>query len=103
MKKIIGFLNVGMTGCDVAEAFVFDDETPDFLIDRIIHEAGIEWASSYRDIEFEDVEESEDYVEGCDFEYAENIESYWEVYNGEDHDDRRTGGGSFEEDFARLV
>lgn len=103
MRKIIGFLNVGMAGCDVADAFVFDDETPDFLIDRTIHEAGIEWASSYRNIEFDDVEETDEYVEGSDFEYAENIESYWEEYNGEDHDGKRTGGGSFADDFERLI
>lgn len=103
MRKIIGFLNVGMLGCDVAEAFVFDAETPDFMIDKAIHEAAIEWAQSYRNIEWDDVEETDDYVEGCDFEYAENIESYWQDYNGAEHDNHRCGGGSFEEDFARMM
>lgn len=102
MRKIIGFLNVGMAGCDVAEAFVFEDETPDFFIDRTIHEAGLDWASSFRNIEFDDVEETDEYCEGSDFEYAENIESYWEEYKPE-HDDQRTGGGSFEDDFARMM
>ena len=103
MKKIIGFLNTGMAGCSVAEAFVFHDDTLDSVIDLVVHEAGIEWAQSYRDIVFDEVEETDEYVEGCDFEYAENIESYWEVYNGDDHDGERSGGGSFEDDFARMM
>lgn len=103
MKKIIGFLNTGMTGCSVAKAFVFHDDTLDSVINLVVYEASIEWAQSYCDVVFGDVEETDEYVEGSDFEYAENIESYWEVYNGEDHDGERSGGGSFEDDFERMM
>jgi hypothetical protein len=103
MRRVIGFLNVGMIGCSVADAFVFEDDASDKFISDTIWEASVDWANSYRDVVSNETEETDDYVEGSDFEREENIDSYWEDYNGENHDMERTGGGSFEEDFERLI
>lgn len=104
MRKIIGFLNTGMNGCSVAEAYLFKDTDSDTYINNYIHSEAVNWASSYLDVVAEgSIEEDEDYVEGTDFEYENNIDSYWEDYNPERHEGEYCGDGSFAEDFERLL
>ena len=103
MRKIIGFLNTGMVGCSVAQAYVFEDTDTDEYIDGIIHQESVQQAEAYLDVVQEDTVESEEYYEGSDFIYESEIDGYWEDYNGEDHDGHRVGGGSFADDFESLI
>jgi hypothetical protein len=104
MRKIIFRGYAKTVGTDFAEAQLYPDGTPDSVIDNDCWQAAIDNAQMYGwdfvdyDFEPEDDENGEDtWDQYCT---ADDIGSYWEEYNGEEHDGYRGGGGSFEEDFA---
>lgn len=104
MKKVIGFLsNSKSVGMDAAEAFLFDDNATELEINHTIHLHAVEHAGSFYSVvgdEVSDEEYDENYNE---YIREEEVDSYWETYNGEEHDGKRAGGGSFEEDFEYLM
>lgn len=105
MRKIILRGYAKTVGTDFAEAALFDDDTPDCVIDEAAWHAAIANAEMYGyyytgddciyDSEEDDVWDR--YISDSEMGY------YWEEYNGEEHDGIRMGGGSFEEDFERLA
>lgn len=104
MKKVIGFLsNSKSVGMDAAEAFLFDDNATELEINDTIHHYAVEHVESFYSVVGYEVSD-EEYYESCN-EYIreEEVDSYWEIYNGEEHDSKRAGGGSFEEDFEYLM
>jgi hypothetical protein len=104
MKKIIGFLNTGMPGCSVAEAYLVPDDADDAYISDMVWEESCTWAGHYMDVVSDsEVGDLNPDDEGTDWINASDIDCYWEVYNGDEHDGERTGGGSFEKDFERLA
>ena len=101
MKKVIGFLsNSKAIGMDAVEAFSFPDDWSDERIGEEVWYAAINNAESFFNV-VEDYDEDNEDEQGY-ISLAE-IESHWEIYNGEEHDSKRAGGGSFEEDFEYLM
>lgn len=102
MKKVIGFLsNSKAVGMDAAEAFTFSDDDTDEYISKVIWYAAVEHADNYFNLIEGDPSES-GFDEDDDYNnyiLLEEVEAHWELYNGENHDNQRSGGGSFEEDF----
>lgn len=101
MRKIILRGYAKTVGTDFAEAALFDEGTPDSVIDDAAWQAAIDNAEMYGyDYIGEDLE-NEEYWES---HISENdLGYYWEEYNPKEHDMLRMGGGSFEEDFERLM
>lgn len=104
MRKVVLRGCAKTVGTDFVQAAVFDDDTPDSVIDEAAWQASIDNAEMYGyeyigdDCILEDEDEDEDrYITDSELGY------YWEDYNGEDHDGHRCGGGSFEEDFRLLM
>lgn len=100
MRKIIFRGYAKTVGTNFAEAQLYPDDTPDSVIDDDCWQAAIDNAQMYGwdfvDYDFEP-EDEDDWEHYCT---ADDIGSYWEVYNGEEHDGERCGGGSFEDDFV---
>lgn len=102
MRKVILRGYAKTVGTDFAEAAIFEEGTPDSVIDDAAWQAAIANAEMYGydytgdDCILED-ENYDRYITDSELGY------YWEDYNGEDHDGHRCGGGSFEEDFERLM
>jgi hypothetical protein len=102
MRKIILRGYAKTVGTDFAEAAGFPEGTPDSVLDNACWQAAIDNAQMY----------GYDYVSDYWGEYDEDDDSliseddlgyYWEEYDPEIHDGHRMGGGSFEEDFERLM
>lgn len=106
MRKIILRGYAKTAGTDFAEAALFEDGTPDSVIDEAAWYAAIDNAAMYGyDYTGDDcIIGDEDDEEGAWDRYITDSElgHYWEEYNGEEHDGLRCGGGSFEEDFGVL-
>jgi hypothetical protein len=102
MRKIIVHCdNSKSAGCDCYEALLVDDATSDDEIDEIAFELACEQASHYWDVvDPSEVDEDRDEDEVI---YTDQIEATREEYDPEKHDMLRCGGGSFEDDFARMI
>ncbi len=105
MRKVILRGYAKTVGTDFAEAAIFEEGTPDSVIDEAAWQAAIDNAEMFGydfihddyDIDAEDEDNWDRYITDSELGY------YWEDYNGEDHDGHRCGGGSFEEDFDNLL
>jgi hypothetical protein len=106
MRKIILRGYAKTVGTDFAEAALFEDGTPDSVIDDAAWQAAVDNAAMYGwdfvDYDFEPEEDENGEDQWDHYCTADDIGSYWEEYNGEEHDGHRCGG-SFEEDFARQA
>jgi len=98
MRNLIVFINTGLCGEHGVEAFqVADDATID-EIHEICFEMACQHAESFGHyFSYEDDEEEND-----DGWQSDWLDFHYEDYNPEVHDDERCGGGSFEDDFARM-
>lgn len=96
MRKIIVHCdNSKSVGCDSYEALLVDDNTSEAEIDDIAFQMSCQQAEGYFEI-VEGMTDEEDEID------IQDIEATWEDYNPEVHDMYRTGGGSFEDDFAAM-
>lgn len=101
MRKIIVHCdNSKALGCDSHEALLVEDTATEDEIDEIAFEMACEQASSYWSIvdDSDDINEDDD-----DYIFVEQIDASWEYYAAEKHDMLKAGGGSFEDDFARMI
>lgn len=96
MRKIIVHFETGYCGEDSWEAYAFPDSTSDRVIENDLYYNSIEHAQSW--------DHSDEYEDDEDYDEIEDLEQRacftWFVYDPEEHDMYRSGGGSFEEDYA---
>lgn len=101
-KRYIVKMHVGFAGMNTYDALVMpDDHTEDELEDEAYHMA-VDNASSYGYYpvsEWEPEDDSQEEPPDC---YIDSIEGYAVPYDPAKHDRKRSGGGSFEQDFQRL-
>ena len=96
-------MTTGYCGSDSYEALAVEDDATDCEIYKIAREMAIENAASYG-LEIGCYDENSGLEEDDpECEYIEEMIGYsFEEYNGEDHDDYRSGGGSFSDDFDAM-
>jgi len=99
MRNLIVFLNTGYCGEDAVDALAVVNDATDDEINAEVYQMAVDNAETYGRYITQDDEELEDEDERYE-EYM--LESTWEDYNPEVHDDLRSGGGSFSEDFAQM-
>jgi hypothetical protein len=92
MRKLIVFANTGYAGEELVDAFVVDHSTTETEIREIAWGIAVDNAESYGHYIGDEDEEGDVYE-------SDMVDAYWEDYDPEKHDDLRSGGGSFEEDF----
>ena len=102
---MIAFLHVGFAGMDGCEAMLVEDSDTEDEIQQEAYYLAVEHADRYgyyprHEYESELDEDEDDEDDSC---YVESIEGYAVDYDPELHDMHRAGGGSFEQDFARLM
>lgn len=103
MRKIILRGSAKTADTDFAEAQLYMLDTDERIINDDAWQAAVENAEMYGwQITEEDCSDDDEewYDSYCT---ANEIDGWWEDYNGEEHDELRCGGGSFEEDFALLA
>jgi hypothetical protein len=102
VRKIILLGSAKTVGTDFAEAALFEEGTPDDVLDRACWESSIQNAEMYGYEYVEEYDESDpDFYENQILDDELNYE--WEEYDPKKHDMLRAGGGSFEGDFERLM
>lgn len=115
-KLIVHMSNSAAIGMDAYDALLVEDNATNEDIDDAAFEMAIDHASSFFDVENNDFD-GVDYIDcdeegndvtndmqwGVDYILEADVEASWKDYNGEDHDNYRAGGGSFEDDFAELA
>ena len=94
MRLVIVKMRTGYCGMDAYDVFDAEGLT-DEQIDEEAYRMACENASSYGI--YPTCDEYGD--EGDDPDYSDNIEGSWEDYVPELHDRKRSGGGSFMEEF----
>ena len=105
MRKLIVHADTSKSiGCDAYIALGVDDDASEDEINSMANEIAMEHIGGYFDIvDPNDVEDSDEYDEYDDSVcMLDEVESCWEDYDAEKHDMLRSGGGSFEEDFAIM-
>lgn len=104
---MIAFLHVGFAGMDGCEAMLVEDFATEDEISQEAHYLALQNAEMYGYYpsdeynEYDDEDSEEDRIDSD--KYSSNIEGYAVDYDPELHDGQRAGGGSFEQDFARLM
>lgn len=102
MRKIILRGSSICVGTDFAEPIVVPDDTTDEELDRMAWDASVDNAEMYGHYPNEFRPDDRDLTEEEEDSYGD-IDYYWEEYNGDEHDGYRCGGGSFEDEFERLM
>lgn len=102
-KRLIAYLHVGFCGMDNYEAFIMPDDATQDEIDQEVWYMALNNAEAYGYYPRSDDDPDDDYDEAWNSDnVSDGIEGSATPYNGDDHDMHRSGGGSFEEDFAHL-
>lgn len=99
MRKMIVFMSTGYAGMDACGALLVEDTATE---DEIALEAwymALENAESYGI--YPPSEDDED-LENTSDNTSDNIDGYAVDYVPHLHDSKRSGGGSFEDDFAHM-
>lgn len=97
MKRYIVHCSVGYAGMDVAEPLLMDDNHTEAELNEACWDLAVNNADRYGYYPPSD--------DGCEDESdyeSDNIEGYPEIYNPDEHDMLRPGGGSFESDFKWM-
>jgi len=106
MRKLIAHCdNSKSIGTDACIAFIVEDDATEEDINEYAWELALDQASSYWEVI--DTDSDDDTMEAYEedpesYILTEDVEVAWEDYSPEKHDMFRAGGGSFEEDFARM-
>ena len=105
MRKMIVFMSTGYAGMDACSALLVKDSATADEIQEQAWQLAVEHAESYGIYPYPESypEYSEDDYEGLDDSYSDNIEGYAVDYVPHLHDRKRSGGGSFETDFAKMT
>lgn len=98
MRKMIAFLSTGFAGMDACEALLVEDTATEYDIDQDCWFMALFHAENYGIYPPNENDEDEDSENTSD-----NIEGYAVDYVPELHDMHRSGGGSFQDDFAHLM
>lgn len=101
MRKMIVHLSVGFAGMDACEALLVEDDATDDEIQQEAWYMAVDHAERYGYYPADDYEDEDDDW-GSD-KYSNNIEGHAVDYNPALHDMKRSGGGSFEQDFQRMM
>ena len=102
MRKLIVHMSTGYAGMDAHEALPVSDDATE---DEIAEEAwlmAVQYAESYGIYPYEEYADEEDFDADSD-SYSHNIDAWTEDYDPRKHDGLRSGGGSFEDDFRKLM
>lgn len=99
--KYVVFCHVGFCGMDGVYPMVMPADATEDEIAQEAYELAVTHAEGYGYYPMYDGEYEDDAdVEDC---YVDSIEGYAVVYNPTKHDGQRAGGGSFENDFKRMI
>lgn len=101
MRKLIVFMSTGYAGMDACDALLVEDSATEDEIQEEAWQLAIEHAESYGIYPYEEYADEEDFDADSD-SYSHNIDAWTEDYDPRKHDGLRSGGGSFEDDFAKL-
>lgn len=104
MRKLIVHAGTSKSiGCAAYIALSVDDDASEDEINNIALDVAVDHIGSYFDvIDPNDVEDDDFDEDADDICMLDQIEYSWEDYDPEKHDMYRTGGGSFEDDFAEM-
>lgn len=90
MKYYIVYMSCNMVGCEDVQALEMHDNHTQAELDDAVWDMVVDYGSSWQpdDMEWE--------------EFEQDLNGHAELYNPEQHDGDRAGGGSFKNDFRSL-
>lgn len=104
VKKYVVHMSVGYTGMDGVDALLVEDDWTEEQIQQEPYYMAVDHAESYGYYPSENgFSEDEDEHEDSNDHYVDSIDGWAEPYDPKEHDCLRSGGGSFEDDFARMM
>ena len=101
MKRFIVHMHVGYAGMDGYDAMVMPDDATEDEIQQEAYYMALEHAESYGYYP-PSKDEDEDSDSWNSDKISDSIDGYAVPYDSALHDQHRSGGGSFENDFRRL-
>ena len=99
---MIAFLSVGYAGMGACEAMLVEDSATEDEIQQEAYYLALQNAEMYGFYPPNEGDDEDAETENSD-QYSSNIEGYAVDYVPDRHDGQRSGGGSFEQDFAQLL